>query len=430
MDDKLRTEEIKMQIDYLLAYHKFKDVSSASKKLKIAPTDLREKIVKIVKPYYKKDMLPIDFIYIYGDTAENELYNIIVKNYPNLDKEHFIQIMTSSDFYHDGMSTDKYTEQGYISEERSRRRKAALSANRNSFLVNRLDELFNNFEINTTVLQVPKTTKTSSNDCHVYLISDIELGQYIAQDDIGGNTEFNSEIAFRRMENFKDKMVEIYEQDPCSSCHIILIGDIVRGLNNAGAWNPAYINEHIMDQVDLATKMIVTILAQANSLYTNLAVTGVIGNHGRAGKYNEEHYKANWDMIVYRMAQRITESVNTNIAFNFPPTWYALQDLAGIKAIIVHGDDCPVQGANGLNAIRQKLNEWLHCTKISDNIDIVIMGHWHQPIFYSGKVIVNGSWSGGDVYSSKNLKVAHTPSQVFFSVRGKDITCFREIRLT
>jgi len=167
--------------------------------------------------------------------------------------------------------------------------------------------------------------------------------------------------------------------------------------------------------------------------FDNINVPCVVGNHGRVGQkdYNLSH--VNWDYIIYKNLEQIL-SPQKNIKFDIGKEWYKIVSIQGWKFYIEHGD-----------RIKSYMNvPWYSVERIDNRISKMLglknesyqyflIGHHHVPFEWdvnNGERICNGTFSAGDPYAMKELRVLSRPTQKFFGVhKQKGITWRYNIRL-
>jgi len=110
---------------------------------------------------------------------------------------------------------------------------------------------------------------------------------------------------------------------------------------------------------------------------------------------------------------------NPQVKFYIPKTWWQKTIIKGHKFLLVHGDD--VQGATlPLNGLKNFVDKWSAVAGFIPNYTIA--GHFHTMAELStaqGKLMVNGSFIGPDIYSLKTLHAASPPEQKIFGIHEK-----------
>jgi len=152
-----------------------------------------------------------------------------------------------------------------------------------------------------------------------------------------------------------------------------------------------------------------------------IAVLGEQGDAyftGNCSKRGSEKEYVNWDFMTYQFLMCRFKN-NPRVKFNVPKTWWIFEKIRSHKFLIVHGDDMKGMAwpAKSLLDFEQKMIGIL-----KDIPDYTIAGHYHSAAELStnhGKVLLNGSFIGGDIYSLKNLQRSSLPEQKIFGIHDR-----------
>lgn len=279
---------------------------------------------------------------------------------------------------------------------------------------------------NTPILELPpyqmkaKSRRSTRTPEHVVLLlSDLHVGQQFTREETGIN-EYNPEVFVKRAARLRDSLVDIYglhsELYELPELHVLCLGDMVQGTNTAGEWGCAYNVIGIDEQARMATHAISDMVSTWSTCFNKVTVHGVVGNHGRAGAKNTERVSANWDNVVFdgiqaRMAR------HSNVQVLYDQRWWRQTNINGTEFMMVHGDH--VKGnINGLRKVENDLQGQL-CGRSGRYFNVLCMGHFHSHYEIEttrGKVLVNGSFVGGDVFSMHTMKTNSRPSQTIMGV--------------
>jgi len=254
------------------------------------------------------------------------------------------------------------------------------------------------------------------------ILSDLHIGHHHSLEETGGLSEYSIDTFIKRLKNLEIATADIFELHSTlykiPTLHIFCLGDIVDGMNNAGAWSPVYIETPIFDQIMTAMEHVSASIAFWLSMFKEIKFYGIRGNHGRVAPSGAEKDYNNWDVLFYKMLE-LKFADNPRIKFIVPKTWWHMEEIKGHKFLMVHGDDVRSSGSaiKGLENFEQKM------TGIMKKIpDYTIMGHFHSCAEFStnsGKLICNGSFVGGDVYSLKTIHRASKSEQKMFGIHDK-----------
>jgi len=263
--------------------------------------------------------------------------------------------------------------------------------------------------------------KTHTEDVGL-ILSDAHIGHTHTLEETGGLSEYNLDVFKQRVNNLKYATTDIVELHShlykLPTLHIFCLGDMVAGMADVGAWSPSYITMPIFEQfiqgVDSLSEMIYYWLG----LFENIKFYGVYGNHGRVNKKGVEKEYVNWDFLCYQFLMK-SFSNNSRIEFVIPKTWWIFETICDHKFLMVHGDDLRGQSwpARSLLDYEQKM-----MGIIKDIPDYTIAGHYHSAAELTtnhGRVLINGSFIGGDIYSLKMLQKSSKPEQKIFGIHKK-----------
>jgi len=254
------------------------------------------------------------------------------------------------------------------------------------------------------------------------IFSDCHIGQEFTLEETGGISEYNLEVFKQRTKNLTYAATDIVDLHSklynLKTMHIFCLGDIVAGMNDVGAWSPTYINMPIFEQFVEGVEAISQMIDYWLTIFDNIKFYGVYGNHGRCSKRGSEKEYVNWDFLCYQfLMSRLKD--NPRVEFNVPKTWWILEEIRSHKFLIVHGDDMrgTLWPAKSLLDFEQKMMAILKVVP-----DYTIAGHYHSAAELStnhGKVLLNGSFVGGDIFSIKSLQRTSIPEQKMFGIHDK-----------
>lgn len=281
----------------------------------------------------------------------------------------------------------------------------------------------------------PKHPKKYHSEDVGVVLSDMHIGSKYTKEDTGGLGEFNLDIFKERVDKMRDGVIEIVDRHrlmyDTPTLHLFCLGDIIAGMNQVGNWSGAYIDLTACDQMIEGVAALVKMIATWANHFDNVKFYGVVGNHGRMAKRGVEKGYNNWDYLVYKLVQESMSSYE-NIEWNIPKTWWIQEDIAGHNFYITHGDG--IRGSMGIPYYGVERAEAKIQSLLEKRPDYVLIGHFHSPTEIqtnNSRVLINGSWLGGDMYSLKDLHRNDHPEQKMFGIHGKKgITWSYNIRLT
>lgn len=279
----------------------------------------------------------------------------------------------------------------------------------------------------------PKTSDYSSE--HVGLVlSDLHIGACYSKEDTGGLSEFNLEIFKHRMETYKKSVLKIVERHSLMyelpELHVFCLGDIVAGMAEAGSWSMSYIDLDIYDQMIEGVAAIRDFMAVVSQRFKKVRFYGVYGNHGRIGKRGVQKVSTNWDRLCYEFL-KVSLTDYENIEWNIPKTWFIQTDIQGHNFFLTHGDG--ISGSMGIPHYGVERAERNIAGMMETRPNYFIIGHFHSAAEMqsnSSKIIMNGSFMGGDMYSLRDLRKCDRAEQKIFGIHKEHgVTWTYNIRL-
>ena len=279
----------------------------------------------------------------------------------------------------------------------------------------------------------PVSGSGSSEDA-MLILSDCHIGHSHTLSETNGLGEYSPETFARYCSNLKKTTSEIVDLHrnlyPINTLHIACIGDIVTGMNDAGEWSSTFINMPVDHQVSKGFEEIASMIEWWLGQFEKIVFYGVRGNHGRAAPKGQEKDHTNWDIILYRFLQERFRN-NPRVTFICPESWFVYHEIRNQKFLMLHGDEL----SGGTGALGKLENATKNIAAMFGEFPkYTIGGHYHcggetQTSF--GKVILNGSFVGGDMYSMQQLQKSAVPIQKFFGIHDKiGITWSYDINLT
>lgn len=246
------------------------------------------------------------------------------------------------------------------------------------------------------------------------LRSDDHVGEKLEAAWVQGIAEFNKDEFVIRNNRWKDKVITFREQDKKSlglnKLVLYMLGDHITGeLIYAGqAYN---IDMAAVDQLFFCLQEYVNTILALASVFPEIEIFMVIGNHGRMGKKGENHPRSNLDYILYRSIQNALErQPNVRVFVSESPTM--IVQNGNYNFALNHNDN--VRGYQGIPyyGLERKAR------RLSDLYGIQIHyklgGHFHTPANLNDETILNGCLPGGSDLSINKMNVATRPSQKVF----------------
>lgn len=268
----------------------------------------------------------------------------------------------------------------------------------------------------------PRKKESSGDEEVVLVLSDIHIGAYHTLEETGGLSEFNEDILARRMMNLMYAIRDIYEIHSklykLPAMHIVCLGDVVAGDNASGEWSQNYINMVITDQVFKGYRIISDMIKYWLGMFPKVKFYGVRGNHGRISSRGIEKDHVNWDVVCYNFLERVFEN-NDQVEFVCPKSWWIMEKIKGHNFLMVHGEDIKSKSMpiKGLLDFQKEMSGI-----VREFPDYTLAGHFHNSAELTtnhGRVIINGSVVGSDIYALKDVHAKSSPEQTVFGVHNK-----------
>ena len=260
------------------------------------------------------------------------------------------------------------------------------------------------------------------------LLSDLHIGHEHSLEETGGISQFNVDIFCQRMKNLKVAIADIYELHSqlykIPKLNIFSLGDIVDGMNEAGAWSPVYINTPITEQVSIGVRELSDAIWYWLTIFEEIDFYGIRGNHGRIAKSGAEKDFANWDVVIYDFLKTEFRN-NPRVKFHVPRTWWNMAKIRNHNFLLLHGDDVKSKNPpiSSFLEVERKMAGYIH-----DHAHYTLAGHFHNAseiTSSNGKILMNGSFVGSDVYSLKNCLPGTRAEQKVFGIHNQRGVTFR-----
>ncbi len=298
--------------------------------------------------------------------------------------------------------------------------------------------------LKSSILRLPKPKSSDSKytPCkHKYraehmgvILSDIHMGASYTKEDTGGLSEFNIDIVLKRLNVLKTTLLSIAERHrhvcDLPELHVFSLGDVVAGMRDAGAWSSNYIDLDIYDQMIAGAAALRDVMATWAKAFKKVHFYGIFGNHGRIGKKGAQKDYTNWDRICYEFL-RVSMQEYDNVEWEIPKAWWLQKKILNHNFYMTHGDG--IRGSMGVPYYGVERAERLILGLMKEKPDYMLLGHFHSPAELatnSGRIIMNGSFMGGDMYSLKDLRRKDRSEQKLFGIHEeKGVTWSYNIQL-
>ena len=263
-------------------------------------------------------------------------------------------------------------------------------------------------------VQIPRReTATENLEFHL-MRSDAQVGQYTDARWVQGVSRYDSQIYECRVNKLAEKVSLFREQDHRSlglnKLVVYHLGDQVEG-EGIFKGQPFAIDLPGVEQLFHSLRVEAGFVLFLASIFPEVEIFCVPGNHGRPGRKGDNHPKTNFDYVFYRLLQMTLErQENVKVYVSESPSMLVRQ--GEFNCLLNHGDNATSWNGipyYGLDRVAKRVHE-LYGMVINYNF----CGHHHTPCNLADRVIMNGCLPGGSDFSVNRLTVATRPSQKIF----------------
>lgn len=165
------------------------------------------------------------------------------------------------------------------------------------------------------------------------ILSDLHIGQTFSS----AWGEYNTEIAKRRLSELLDKIVDIAERHESENIYISIQGDLLSGAIHKQI---AITNrENVIEQVKLASELIASFCYKLSTIFNNVFISNVAGNHSRIDRKEEAlHNERLDDLIGWIVGQMLSHIDNIIMLNNNIDNGIASMEIRDNLYVAVHGD--------------------------------------------------------------------------------------------
>jgi molybdenum-dependent DNA-binding transcriptional regulator ModE len=271
----------------------------------------------------------------------------------------------------------------------------------------------------TWALRVPAAP--DSPGVPVLFLSDWHIGETVDAAQVHHANAFNAEIADRRVKTLVDRALWLCFQHVKAPEYpgivVVLGGDFVSGWLHEELFRTDWCAP--TQAANWCASRLHAALVRLADAFGRVHAVCVPGNHGRLTKrpMAKGGPTACFDHAIYEsLADRLRE--DARITFQIPASGDALFQVQGVRFLALHGHELGVKGGDGLIGalgpiMRGAIKTGRAERSLGRDFDVLLMGHYHQPIWQprSG-IIVNGTLKGYDEYS-RQQRFAYTPPVQF-----------------
>jgi len=232
------------------------------------------------------------------------------------------------------------------------------------------------------------------------MLSDMHCEETVSSDDVGNVNEYNWEEFERRLAVVFNEALQAYRGE--RKCILMSGGDQLSGLIHDTLETTGKPTGKAV--ADLA-KVLADYTNVLASVYEEVEIMGVTGNHGRLSDNRKSHANGfNLEYMMFQLWEALT--IKENVVFNFGTSGYALTNIGGMTLALHHGD---YHRSGGGIPRTLKVQEIIRQTTgvIPEHI---FQGHLHMPALemtpQGGVYLTNGCMIGSNSYAHSNGFVA------------------------
>lgn len=262
--------------------------------------------------------------------------------------------------------------------------------------------------------KIPTHEKAKPDLSFHVMRSDDQVGEVVDRDLVQGIGEYNKDIFVSRINRLTERIATFREQDKSSlglnKLVLHYLGDMVQG-ETIYKGQAFFIDLPIIEQLRLALNENVNFVLSLASVFPEVEIHCVMGNHGRPGGKGENHPRTNFDNTLYMMMQMALEKQkNVKMFVSYSPTM--LVRHGNFNFALNHNDDVMMYMGipyYGLERKARRLSDLYGMT-----IHYKLGGHFHTPANLSDETIMNGTLVGGSELSVNKMHVSSRPCQKIF----------------
>lgn len=263
----------------------------------------------------------------------------------------------------------------------------------------------------------PASSKKSKHNLDAHLLrTDAQAGERVNPRETSGLGDYNFNVYKDRVRRLRDKVLLFREQDKTSlgldKLVIPWLGDHVEG-ETVYPGQAYHIDKILVDQVfESAFFEINEFILPLAAEFPRLEIFTVYGNHGRAGRKGDNHFRTNWDYVFYMMLKTVLHFAAPHVKVFVSDSPTMLVEHGNFLFCYKHGDD--VRGWMGLPYYGLDRMARRTSKMFNKSVDYYCVGHFHRPASLDDHILVGGTLAGGSDLSINKLGLTSVPSQKLF----------------
>lgn len=261
---------------------------------------------------------------------------------------------------------------------------------------------------------VPKPETVKDNLEFKAIRSDAHVGEKTDETHVQMLARYNVDLYKKRLARWLEKIILFREQDKNSlglnKLTAFFLGDQVGG-EAIYQGQQFYLDLALVDQLFTSVEEESNVFLTLASVFPEIEIFCVPGNHGRPGQKGANHYRTNFDYIFYRsLKSALRHQPNVKVYVSESPMM--LIQEGEYKVIMNHGDNVKSWAGIPFYGLERQFQR-LH-SLFGTVVDIELVAHHHQPLNICDRIIMNGSFPGGSDMSINVMSLSNIPSQKIF----------------
>jgi len=312
-------------------------------------------------------------------------------------------------------------------------------------------------------LKIPRG-RDHSPQIAVVLMSDLHMGASDEEEETHA-PGYDHQVFLGELDTLEKKIARITSHHrsvhPIQKLVLLWLGDFVDGheVFPGQAWRT---EDDAVVQVLSGTLRLADFVNTLSSIFSEIEIVCVPGNHGRVRGKEPGTTNLNWDFLTYHNIRNYLRN-NSRVKFSITQSWWIIKNIGRFRFYLDHGTTfgrrwmgIPFYGIeraeartrkmlyamrnlrksslhtfNKRNPVMRKMIEECAPHILTEDLqfDYICLGHHHVPWLCEGKIL-NGAFSRGNYYAMKAFQSLSLPTQWLFGVHPKiGATWFYPLRL-
>ena len=249
------------------------------------------------------------------------------------------------------------------------------------------------------------------------LRGDEQAGAKVTALDTNGLNEYDLDKYAEYLHRWTDKVIQFKREDEKShglnKLELTHLGDWLEG-ECIYPGQQMHIVAPVIDVIfNTVLPLEIEAMLRLSCIFHEIDIFAVIGNHARAGKKGDHHWRSNFEYVLLRALQAaLQDQSNINVYISESPMMIVQHG----KSVFAYNHGSHLTGSYGVPyyAMDRTYKALPSLTGIL--IDHYICAHRHTPVNLQDQVIMNGSFQGGTDLSVNKMLAISRPSQKVFQL--------------